>query len=230
MKKDLHEEKEQFDRKSNENLAAAYNILRDLSDDEFESWLEGGNVSPAKYEEAERKFLSQPISEKIADLKRRAAARTHPSFAPAAWLEDAKAELPKLARAIWSKVVSFGEIDDEPEAELAPVLSATSSKLRREKSVRLPGTVRQRLPWTGEKLRIKAKQSQEDSQKNTFLVFVDVRRNAPKAGELGVAIKFKSNDKPIVIFLKSHEASKPIGSWPDNLQELEIQLFIAPHE
>ena len=34
MKENLREEKENVDRKSNENLAAAYNILRDFSDDE----------------------------------------------------------------------------------------------------------------------------------------------------------------------------------------------------
>jgi hypothetical protein len=80
MKKYFHEErKENHDPKSNENLAAAYNILRDLSDDEFESWLEGGDATPAEYVEAERKFLAQPISEKIADLKRRAALKAQPS-------------------------------------------------------------------------------------------------------------------------------------------------------
>ena len=55
----------------NPKLAAAYNILRELSEEKFESWLTGKTVSPTAYLNAEQKYLSQPISDKIADLKRR---------------------------------------------------------------------------------------------------------------------------------------------------------------
>lgn len=56
----------------NPKLAAAYNVLRALSEDEFGSWLRGKPVSPAAYANVEKKYFSRPITQKIADLKRRA--------------------------------------------------------------------------------------------------------------------------------------------------------------
>ncbi len=75
--------KKQFQKKENqpdEKLAAAYSLLRELSDDEFESWVENDDVSPSRYEKEVKEFLSKPIQKRIAEWKRNAAAANQPSL------------------------------------------------------------------------------------------------------------------------------------------------------
>lgn len=53
-------------------------LIGSMSDAEFEAWLNGENVQPAEVEklkEAVAEFEAVPIQEKIADLKRRTAAK-----------------------------------------------------------------------------------------------------------------------------------------------------------
>jgi hypothetical protein len=185
-------------------------LFEQMTNEEAEADLRARGVDPNSLDALKMKILAE------AEQRR-----------PANWLQTTRAKVVS----IWSKVIDLSQVEDERNEEFvcAPgPLSNGSRKHIRTKTIVVPDALRKRSPWVGEKLRIMAKPSQEDSQKNIFLVSVEVRQNAVKTGELTVAIKFKSDNKPVILLLKPREPSASIGPLPDNLNELEIQLLYCP--
>jgi hypothetical protein len=234
MKKDLHQEKEDRDLKSNENLAAAYNILRDLSNDEFESWLEGGDVSSAEYAEAERKFLSQPISEKIADLKRRAALSNAleskvSGATSASIINRAKSALGAVAASVkWYRDLLFFEPQFAAGGNLAAAALVEADKPREIVLAKeFTEFELSRIPWAGPKLKL-SKMVDAEKGAAIYHVFVtSINKHAPQTGALRIVL-IAPDGQTAEAKLKSGDRKKMFQgvNLPPDSSELRYTLLI----